>query len=79
MLHSYFQLRTKKVTLTQPECDVIYTFTKCHIHINIGINKKQFYVVYIDMKHDWKKATLIPVVAAKDRDASNLPRHFHWG
>ena len=30
----------KKVTLTQPECDVIYTFTKRHIHINIGINKK---------------------------------------
>ena len=31
------------------------------------------------MKHDWKKATLIPAVAAKDRDASNLTRHFHWG
>ena len=31
------------------------------------------------MKHDWKKATLIPVVAAKDRDASNLPRHFLLG
>ena len=31
------------------------------------------------MKHDWKKATLIPAVAAKDRDASNLPRHFYLG
>ena len=31
------------------------------------------------MKHDWKKATLIPVVAAKDRNALNLPRHFHGG
>ena len=32
------------------------------------------------MKHDWKKATLIPAVAANgDRDASNLTRHFHWG
>ena len=31
------------------------------------------------MKHDWKKATLIPAVAAKDRDASNLTRHFYWG
>ena len=29
-------------------------------------------LVYIDMKHDWKKATLIPAVAAKDRDASNF-------
>ena len=31
------------------------------------------------MKHDWKKATLIPAVAVKDRDASNLTRQFHWG
>ena len=31
------------------------------------------------MKHDWKKPSLIPAGAAKDRDASNLPRHFHWG
>ena len=31
------------------------------------------------MKYDWEKATLIPAVAAKDRDASNLPRHFHGG
>ena len=31
------------------------------------------------MKHDWKKATLIPAVAAKNRDAANLMRHFHWG
>ena len=28
MLHSFFQPQTKKVMLTQPECDVIYTFTK---------------------------------------------------
>ena len=31
------------------------------------------------MEHDWKKATLIPAVAAKDRDAANLTRHFHGG
>ena len=31
------------------------------------------------MKHDLKKATLIPTVAAKNRDAANLTRHFHWG
>ena len=37
------------------------------------------FALYIDMKHDWKKATLIPSVAAKDRDSSNLPRHFHRG
>ena len=39
----------------------------------------QFQVVYIDMKYDLKKATLIPAVAAKDRDASNWTSHFHWG
>ena len=49
-----------------------------YIWILVSI-KRQFQVVYIDMKHDWKKATLIPAVAAKDRDASNLTRHFHWG
>ena len=32
------------------------------------------------MEHDWKKATLIPAVAAKKkRDAANLTRHFHGG
>ena len=31
------------------------------------------------MKHDLKKATLIPAVAAKNRDAANLTRHFQWG
>ena len=31
------------------------------------------------MKHDLKKATLIPAVAAKNRDAANLTRHFHGG
>ena len=31
------------------------------------------------MEHDWKKATLIPAVAAKNRDAANLTRHFHGG
>ena len=31
------------------------------------------------MKHDWKKATLISAVAAKNRDAANLTRHFHGG
>ena len=41
--------------------------------------KRQFQVVFIDMEHDWKKATLIPTVAGKDRDAANLTRHFHGG
>ena len=31
------------------------------------------------MEHDWKKATLISEVAAKNRDAANLTRHFHGG
>ena len=31
------------------------------------------------MKHDLKKATLIPAVAAKNRDAANLTGHFHGG
>ena len=31
------------------------------------------------MKHDLKIATLIPAVAAKNRDAANLTRHFHGG
>ena len=31
------------------------------------------------MKHDWKKATLISAVAAKNRDAANLTYHFHGG
>ena len=31
------------------------------------------------MKHDLKKATLILAVAAKNRDAANLTRHFHGG
>ena len=31
------------------------------------------------MKHDWKKATLIPAVAVKKRDAAKLTRHFHGG
>ena len=31
------------------------------------------------MKHDLKKATLIPAVTAKNRDAANLTRHFHGG
>ena len=31
------------------------------------------------MKHDLKKATLIPAVAAKNRDAANLTHHFHGG
>ena len=31
------------------------------------------------MEHDWKKATLIPAVAAKNRDAANLTCHFHGG
>ena len=31
------------------------------------------------MEHDWKKATLIPAVAAKNRDAANLTRHLHGG
>ena len=31
------------------------------------------------MEHAWKKATLIPAVAAKNRDAVNLTCHFHRG
>ena len=31
------------------------------------------------MEHDWKKATLIPALTAKNRDAANLTRHFHGG
>ena len=31
------------------------------------------------MEHDWKKATLIPEVAAKNRDPANLKRHFYGG
>ena len=80
MLHSFFSSADKKVMLTQPKCDVIYTYTKWHIHINIGINKQAILsslLVYIDMKHD-RKATLIQAVAVKDRNASNLSRHFHW-
>ena len=41
----FFPTRTKKATLTQPECDAIYTFTKWQIHINIGINKKARMVI----------------------------------
>ena len=31
------------------------------------------------MEHDWKKATLKPAVAVKNRDATNLTRHFKGG
>ena len=31
------------------------------------------------MELDWEKATLIPAVASKNRDAANLTRHFHGG
>ena len=34
-------------------------------------------IVFIDMKHDWEKSTLIPTVAAQDRDATNLTRYFY--
>ena len=30
------------------------------------------------MEHGWIKATLIPTVVAKVRDATNLTRHFHF-
>ena len=40
VLHNFFSIADKKVTKTQPECDVIYILTKWHIHINIGISKK---------------------------------------
>ena len=46
--------------------------------MNIGI-KRQFYVVFIDMEHDWIKATFIPAVVAKVRDATDLTRHFQGG
>ena len=41
--------------------------------------KYNFIVVFIDMEHDWKKATLKPAVAAKNSDATNLTRHFKGG
>ena len=31
------------------------------------------------MEHDWIKATFIPAVVAKVRDATNLTRHFQGG
>ena len=31
------------------------------------------------MEQDRKKATLIPIVAAKDRGATNFTRHLHGG
>ena len=41
--------------------------------------ERQFYVVFIDMEHDWKKATLKPEVATKISDATNLTCHFKGG
>ena len=41
--------------------------------------ERQFSLVFIDMEHAWKKATLKPAVAAKNRDATNLTRHFKGG
>ena len=79
MFHIFFQPQTKKVTLLNRNVTSSTLLPKgTYISILVSI-KRQFQVVYIDMKHNWKKATLIPAVAAKDRDASNLPRHFHWG
>ena len=31
------------------------------------------------MKHDWKKASLKPAVAAKNSDATHLTHHFKGG
>ena len=31
------------------------------------------------MENDWKKATFIPAVATKNKDAANLTHHFHGG
>ena len=31
------------------------------------------------MENDWKKATLTPAVAAKNRDVANLTRHVQGG
>ena len=31
------------------------------------------------MEHDWKKATLKPAVAVKNRESTNLTRHFKGG
>ena len=42
--------------------------------------ERQFEVVFIDMEHDWKKATVLkPAVAAKNSDATNLTRHYKGG
>ena len=51
---------------------------KWYIHIYIGINGKTI-LIFIDMEHDWKKATLKPKVVAKNSDATNLTRHFKGG
>ena len=59
MLLSFFQPQSKMVTLAEPECDVIYSFTKWHIHINIGISV--FYLVCVDtgkLNRKTKMATL---------------------
>ena len=47
--------------------------------MNIGINKKTILSSFIDMEHDWIKATFIPAVVTKVRDATNLMRHFQGG
>ena len=50
------------------------------IYISILVSmERQFQVAFIDMEHDWKKATLKPAVAVKNRDATNLTRHFKGG
>ena len=47
-LYIFLQPRSKIMTWCQPECDVFYTFTKCHKHI--GIDGSQFQVPFIGME-----------------------------
>ena len=41
--------------------------------------ERRFSVAFIDVEHDWEKATLKPAVAVKNSGATNLTRHFKGG
>ena len=41
--------------------------------------ERELQVVFIDMEHDWKRATLKPEVATKNSDSTNLTRYFQGG
>ena len=66
--------------MCEPECDVIYSFTKWHIHINIVINGKTILSVFLLICNTTRnKATLKPEVAIKNSDVTNLTCHFKRG